>query len=211
MAIQLQKGQTINLDKDGHDLSAITMGLGWSIRKEKKGFLSSFLGDKTEDCDLDAIAFLLDKNDKVANVGGDKLVGGDIVFFNNLRHMSGHVYHTGDNLVGGEGVGDDEQIVVSLSALEQKYEKILFLVSIYQGQQKKQHFGMVQNAFIRAIDAKGKEIARYSLSDDSSYNEMCTMVFGEVYRKDRGWKFRAIGDAYPFDSFVGVLKDYVYK
>ena len=62
---------------------------------------------------------------------------------------------------------------------------------------------------MRAIDAKGKEIARYPLSADPSYAGRCTMVFGEVYRKDGGWKFRALGDAHPSDSFVEVLKKYL--
>jgi stress response protein SCP2 len=56
---------------------------------------------------------------------------------------------------------------------------------------------------------KGKEMARYSLSSESAYDGQCTMVFGEVYRRDGGWKFRAIGDAHPFDSFVPLLKSHI--
>ena len=67
---------------------------------------------------------------------------------------------------------------------------------------------MVENAFIRAVDAKGKEITRYSLSGDASLNGMCTMVFADAYRKDDGWKFRAIGEPHPTDSFLEVLKKY---
>jgi len=35
------------------------------------------------------------------------------------------------------------------------------------------------------------------------------MVFGEVYRKDGGWKFRALGDAHPLDSFIPLLKQHL--
>ena len=209
MAINLSKGQTINLNKDEHDLSSITIGLGWKIRQQKSGFLGSLLGAKQEDYDLDAIAFLLDENDKVTQLGDDRLVGGDVVFFNSRQHPSGAVSHSGDNRVGGDGANDDEQIVVKLNSLSGRYHKILFLVCIYQGQQKQQHFGNIDSAYMRAVDAKGKEIARYSLSAESSYSGRCTMVFGEVYRKDGGWKFRAIGDAHPFDSFVDLLKKHV--
>jgi tellurium resistance protein TerD len=228
MAINLTKGQTINLNKDEHDLSSMTIGLGWKIAEKKtnflgglfwggqriaerkSGFLSSlFRGGKQEGLDLDAIAFLLDKNDKVKSLGNDKLVGGDIVFFNSLTHPTGTVCHSGDNRIGGSGANDDEQIVVQLNSIEEPYCKILFMVCIHQGQEKSQHFGMVESAYIRAVDAKGKEIARYALNVDPSYAGRCTMVFGEVYRKDSGWKFRAIGEAHPFDSFVPLLKQHL--
>ena len=48
MAINLQKGQTIDLRKDdkgeSYDLSQVTIGLGWDVRKKKGGFFSSILG-----------------------------------------------------------------------------------------------------------------------------------------------------------------------
>jgi stress response protein SCP2 len=209
MALSLTKGQAINLNKDEHDLSTVTLGLGWKIAQKKGGFLSGLFGKAQEDIDLDAIAFLLDANDKITSLGGEKLVGSDVVFFNSLKHPSGHVYHSGDNRVGGDGAQDDEQIVVKLASLDARYAKILFLVCIYQGQQKKQHFGLVESAYIRAIDAKGKEIARYALSADPSYACNSTMVFGDVSRAGGGWKFHAIGEAHPSDSFVPLLKQHI--
>ena len=207
MAINLTKGQTINLNKDEHDLSSMTIGLGWKIVQKKSGFLGKiFGGGEKEDLDLDAIAFLLDKNDKVTTLGNDKLQGGDVVFFNSLQHPTGTVAHSGDNRVGGSGVNDDEQIVVKLNSIKEPYHKILFMVCIYEGMKRSQHFGMVESAYIRAVDAKGKEIARYSFGADAASTGSCMMVFGEVYRKDGGWKFRALGDAHPFDSFVPLLK-----
>jgi stress response protein SCP2 len=84
----------------------------------------------------------------------------------------------------------------------------LFLVTIYQGKQNNQQFGLVENAFIRAVDAKGKEIAKFNLSGDTSLNGMCSMVFAEAYRKDKEWKFRAIGEPKYTDNFVDILKSY---
>jgi stress response protein SCP2 len=208
MVINLKKGQSINLEKSTSDLSSVTIGLGWKIRK-KGGFLSGLFGGGGEDYDLDAIAFLLDADGKVQSRGDAKLVGGDVIFFNNLKHSSGCVVHTGDNLVGGAGVEDDEQIVVKLDALDQRYHRILFLVTIYQGTRKKQHFGEVEGAFMRAVDAKGKELARFRLGDDPAYNNKCTVVFGEVSRQGSEWKFQAIGDAYPTDSFVPLLEQHL--
>lgn len=220
MAINLQKGQTIDLRKNDKgetfDLSTVTIGLGWDVKQKDSGFFGKlFGGAKEEEYDLDAIAFLLDSNGKVANLGrtanvNGRQVGlyeGDIIFFNSLNHPSGKIWLTGDNRTG-EGDGDDEQIIVKLDSLDEKYKKIIFLVTIYQGKQNNQHFGLVENAFIRAVDAKGKEIAKFNLSGDSSLNGMCAMVFAEAYRKGNEWKFRAIGEPKHTDNFVDILKSY---
>lgn len=222
MAINLVKGQTIDLRKndkgESFDLSTVTIGLGWDIKKKSGGFLGKLLGGKEEEFDLDAIAFLLDKNGKVADLGKTaktndgrnlSLYQGDVIFFNSMKHPSGNIWLTGDNRTGA-GDGDDEQIIVKLDNLDPKFEKILFIVSIYQGRQRSQHFGGVENAFIRAVDGKGKEIAKFNLSGDATYNNMCSMIFAEAYRKDGTWKFRALGDPQPTDSFVDILKSYVY-
>jgi stress response protein SCP2 len=250
--INLSKGQTIDLRKNSkgesvYDLSKVTVGLGWDVREEKKGFFEKiFSNTKEADFDLDAIAFLLDKDGKVANLGRDitfsngnkvGLHGGDVIFFNSMTYPSGSgtsamlypsyasksamqqkvnelltkgelIVHTGDNLTG-EGECDDEQIIVKLDSLPEKIDKILFLVCIYQGQQRNQHFGMVDNAFIRACDAKGKEIAKFSLSNSSEFNGMRSMLFGEMYRHENQWKFRALGNPEPNDSFVPILKRYL--
>ncbi len=212
MAINLTKGQTIDLRKndrgeDVYDLSQVTIGLGWDVKETKPGFLGKLFGGKEEDYDLDAVAFLLDENGKVQNLGTD-LRNGDIIFFNSLKHPSGQIWLTGDNRTG-EGEGDDEQIIVRLNTLPERYQKIIFLVTIYQGRQKGQHFGKVENAFIRAVDAKGKEIAKFSLSVNEALNGKCSMIFSEVYRHNGNWKFRAIGEEKDTDSIVDLLKLYI--
>jgi tellurium resistance protein TerD len=220
MAINLQKGQTIDLRKnskgESFDLSQVTIGLGWDVRQKQSGFLGKLFGGiKEEEYDLDAIAFLLDKNGKVANLGRTAQVNGrqiglyqgDVIYFNSMKHPSGHVWLTGDNRTGA-GDGDDEQIIVKLDDLNHDYQRIIFVVTIYQGRKNNQHFSMVENAFIRAVDSSGKEITKYSLSGDESLNGMCSMVFAEAYRKDDGWKFRAIGEPYQTDNFTEILKNY---
>ena len=212
MAINLTKGQTIDLRKDANDLDQITIGLGWKVREKKKSFLGGIFGGKDEvEFDLDAVAFLLDENDKMQGLGAEKLAGGAIVFVSSRQHPTGTVIHSGDNRVGGTGANDDEQIIVKLNSMPLRYHRILFLVCIYQGIKQGQHFGQVESAYIRAVDGKGKEMARFSLSSESAYEGKCTMVFGEVYRRSDGWKFRAIGDAHPFDSFVHLLKDHLLQ
>lgn len=251
MAINLQKGQTIDLRKndkgESFDLSQVTIGLGWDVKQKESNFLGKlFGGNKEEEFDLDVIAFLLDSNGKVANLGreltfsgGNKvgLHGGDVVFFNSMTYPSGTgtsnmlfpsgtpkftieqkikqllnngelIVHTGDNLTG-EGDGDDEQIIIKLDSLPAKVDKIIFLVCIYQGVQKKQQFGKVENAFIRACDKNNKEIAKYTLSNSPDLENKHSLIFGETYRHNNGWKFRAIGEPLHTDNFVDILKKYL--
>ena len=226
MAINLVKGQTIDLRKndkgESFDLSSVTIGLGWDVKQSHGGcggFLGKLFGgggSEEAEYDLDAIAFLLDKNGKVVNMGREKNAGdgrmvklfeGDVIYYNSMRHPSGNIWLTGDNRTGA-GDGDDEQIIVKLDSLEPKFDKILFLVTIYQGRKNHQHFGMVENAFIRAVDSHGKEIAKFSLSGDATFNGMCSMTFAEVYRRDGSWKFRAIGQPHTTDTFLDILSSY---
>lgn len=213
MAVSLKKGQGVSLSKSQFDLSQVTLGLGWDIYEEKKGMLGSLFGSKAPDYDLDAIAFLLGENGKINDFGKvdngrPTLINGDIIFFNSQRHHSGKIWLTGDNRTGA-GDGDDEQIIAKLDSLDERYRRIVFVVQIYQGIQNGQHFGKVQNAFIRAVDAKGKEMARYDLSGDPSFNNHCSMVFAELVREAGGWQFKAVGRPYREDSFVAILKDFV--
>ena len=184
MAVNLQKGQKINLKKsDGSSLTHIMVGLGWDAKKSSGGFLSSIFGT-SNDFDCDASAFIC-KNGKLTDTD-------DVVYFGNLTHKSGAVRHMGDNLTG-EGEGDDEQIFIDLAKMPNHYDKIVFVVNIYKGIERKQHFGMINNAFIRIVDSdSGVELCRYNLTDN--YDGMLAMVAGEVYFKNGEWKFNAIGN-----------------
>lgn len=201
MAVSLRKGQGVSLRKEENDLSQITIGLGWDVAEEKRGFLGSLFGAKQEEYDLDAIAFLLGANGKLPGPE-------DVVFYNAQRHASGALWLTGDNRTGA-GDGDDEQIIVRLDQLPAKYERILFVVSIYEGKSKRQDLGKVANAFIRAVDARNKEMVRFDISGDASMAGRCSMTFAEVVRDGGGWKFNAIGTPHETDRFVDVMRPYM--
>ena len=179
MGVSLQKGQKVSLTKDNQGLSRVVIGLGWDEVQQKRGFFAP----KPQAIDCDASAF---------NQTNGKLLGvDDIVYFGNLRHKSGTVQHMGDNLTGA-GDGDDEQIVVDLERIPAQYDRIVLVVNIYQADKRKQHFGMIQNAFIRIVDSRNnQELCKYNLSDN--YDGMTAMIFGEVYRHNGEWKFNAIG------------------
>lgn len=115
---------------------------------------------------------------------------------------------TGDNRTGA-GDGDDEQIIAKLNSLDPKYEKIVFIVQIYNGEKLQQHFGKVQNAFIRAVDGRNVEMARFDLSGGASFTGQRSMVFAELVREPTGWKLNAIGEPSTSDSFVSHLRNFI--
>ena len=182
MAINLQKGQKVDLTKGNAGLSKIYIGLGWDTNKYEGGY----------DFDLDASAFLLGQNGKVNS-------DADFVFYNNLVHSSGSVEHTGDNLTG-DGDGDDEVIRVDLLKIPADIHRISFTVTIHDASIRAQNFGMVSNAYIHVVsETDGRELLRYDLGED--YSIETALVVGELYRQGPEWKFNAIGS-----GFSGGLK-----
>ncbi|MDR1165594.1 MAG: TerD family protein [Deltaproteobacteria bacterium] len=176
MAVSLTKGGNVSLSGEAPGLKAIYCGLGWDARSTDGA-----------DFDLDASAFLLGPTGKVAR-------DHDFIFYNNLVSADGAVEHTGDNLTG-DGEGDDEVIKIDLASVPASVHKIAVVVTIHEADQRRQNFGMVSNAFIRVVNQLGdQEIARFDLSEDMSTET--AMVFGEIYRRDAEWKFKAVGQGY---------------
>ena len=180
MSVSLQKGQKVSLSKEHAGLSKMMVGLGWDEAQKAKG---GFFAPKPKPIDCDASALLL-KNGRLCDKS-------DIIYFGNLGHKTGAIQHMGDNLTGA-GDGDDEQILVDLDRIPAEYDRIVIVVNIYQAVQRKQHFGMIQNAFIRLEDQRNNgEMCKYNLTDN--YSGMTALIFGEIYRHNGEWKFSAVG------------------
>ena len=187
MGVSLSKGGNVSLTKAAPNLRAVLVGLGWDARTTSG-----------RDFDLDASALLVDEAGRV-------LSDAHFVFFNNLTSPDGSVEHTGDNLTG-DGDGDDEAIKVDLSTVPAEVRRIVFPVSIHEAEQRGQSFGQVRNAFIRIVDqADHNELARYDLTEDASSET--AMIFGELYRYDGEWKFRAVGQGYA-SGLAGIARDF---
>ena len=174
MAVNLQKGQKISLEKEaGGALSSVVMGLGWDVAK-KKGL---FGFGREQSIDLDASCFLFDDNNNPL----------DLVWFRQLASRDGSIQHSGDNLTG-EGDGDDEQIAVALNRIPANVKTLVFTVSNFTGQ----NFSQVENAYCRLVDGQsGKEIARYDLSAQGKHT---AQVMAKLYRHNGEWKMHAIGE-----------------
>lgn len=171
MAIDLKKGQKVDLTKGNAGLKHLLIGLGW----------------QSGDFDLDTAAFMLGANGKVKS-------DNEFIFYGNLKHPSGSVEHKGDNLTG-DGAKDAEQIVIDISKIPENVEKIDFTATIYDAQGRKQNFGMVKNAYIRAVNADtNEELIHYDLG--SEFSVETAIVVAEIYRYKGEWKFNAIGSGY---------------
>ena len=176
MAVNLQKGQKISLDKEaGVKLTKIVMGLGWDSVKSK-GFFG-FGGGQSADIDLDASCILFDEQG----------IQTDAVWFRQLQSKDGSIVHTGDNRTGA-GDGDDEQITVDLTRIPANVKSLMFTVNSFTGQ----NFSQIENATCRIINAgNNQEVARFNLSTLGSHN---AQIMAKIYRHGSEWKMHAIGE-----------------
>lgn len=197
MGIDLKKGQKIELSKasPGSGLNEIKVGLAWDEAKGK-----GFFGKLTRQAiDCDASVLLLDKNGKLQS-------GNDIVYFRRLRSDCGAIIHQGDNLTGA-GSGDDEVINVNLNQVGSHIARILFVVDIFQAKSKNQHFGMIENAYIRVVNrVNNEEIIKFNLTD--GYSGFTNLFVGELIKENGQWSFRAIGDGSNFDGLLEIERHY---
>lgn len=172
-AINLVKGQKIDLTKTNPNVSKFRVGLGWNPQ-----------GAVGQAFDLDVSAFIL-------GADGKRLSDKHFVYFNNLKSPNDAVVHTGDNLTG-DGDGDDEVLTVDFSKIEAEAEAIVFVVTIYEADTRRQVFGQVGNSYIRILDdADGSEIMKYDLGEDFSIET--AVEFGKLYKNGSDWKFNAVG------------------
>jgi tellurium resistance protein TerD len=176
MALSLQKGGNLSLSKAAPNLTNILIGLGWDVRTTDGAAF-----------DLDASLFMVGETGKVRS-------DADFIFYNQAKSACGSVEHTGDNRTGA-GDGDDESIKVNLANVPANVSRLVVTVTIHDAQVRQQSFGQVGGAFMRVVNsADNSEIARFDLSED--YSTETAMIFGEVYRHNGEWKFKAIGQGY---------------
>jgi tellurium resistance protein TerZ len=176
MAVNLQKGQKISLDKEaGTGLTKVIMGLGWDVAK-KKSFLG-FGGGAGADIDLDTSCLMFDEQSQMV----------DIVWFRQLQSKDGSIKHSGDNRTGA-GEGDDEQIVVDLTRIPANVKSLVFTVNSFTGQ----NFSQVENAYCRIVNAgNNQEVARYNLSCQGNHS---AQIMAKVYKHNGEWKMHALGE-----------------
>ncbi|WP_029283882.1 TerD family protein [Pedobacter sp. R20-19] len=185
MAINLQKGQRISLEKsNGSKLQNVCVGINWGAI-EKKGLFG--FGSSKEAVDLDASCALYNENKQLL----------EVVYFGNLKSKNGSVKHSGDDLTGDMG-GDDgldnEIITLDFSQLDANVAYVAFVLNSFRGHD----FGTIPFASIRIYEGTTKQVtevfAKYDIANGSNFAGHVSMVMGVFYKKNNEWKFNAIGE-----------------
>ena len=182
MAINLAKGQKINLKKDnGSDLTSFCIGANWGAI-EAAGF---FGGKKKKAVDLDLSAGTFDSNKNLI----------DVLYFGNLRTAG--ITHSGDDTTGdvdGDDGLDNEVIQINLSQIPANIDNVVFVLNSFQGQD----FATIPFASIRLYEGTPERVnnivATYNVASDAEFAGFVSMVLGKLYRRNGEWKFSAIGE-----------------
>lgn len=222
MAIRLEKGQRINLEKEtGAKLTNFCVGCNWGaiVKKSFFGLMSSNV-----DVDLDLSCLMFDIDGKpIDHIWsplyhlGDRKIG---LPNGKLDSIDRALHHTGDDLTGdqdGDDGLDNEIITVDLNRVNNNVNSIVFFLNIYNNNEYSGDFSGIPYASIRMFEgtpdkAPKQVFAQYDVATKTDCVGMRALVMGKLYRRNRDWKFAAIGDAFPDPSIVNtiarVMKDY---
>lgn len=167
---QTRKGQKTLLG-DAISLGKIKACLGWNV--------------KNPACDVDVSAFLLGRDGKVS---GDDW----FVFYGQKESPDCSV------IFSDRENTDRESVAIDLSRLNPSITRIVFVLTINDAFSKRLNFGMIEDAYVRILDAASdRELVSFVM--DEYYSNVISMMIGEVYLHNGNWKFNAIGN--------GVAKD----
>ncbi len=172
------KGQDINITEKDPTMNNILIGMGWD--------LNAFDADTL---DLDISCFLLDKNMKTR-------IDDDFIFYNNMQNQDQAIVHNGDSRTGA-GDGDDETLSIDINKVPFDVFKIMFVLSIYRGEEKEQSMAGLRNTYIRLVNAStSHEILRYDITEDAhgGTGRETAMLVASLNREGPKWHFEAIGE-----------------
>lgn len=212
----LIKGQSVRLNGEVFDLSQVRIGINWQTTEGKVGFLNRFLRPQKAPYDLDLLTLLLDTRGKMQDTQSD------LIFYNNQHHPDWHLWMAGDhrdgNVENDAAQQDDEEVFIKLTQIDMKYQKIVFIVQIHDGNERKQNFGQLKQAYLTLSDAQHREIARYDLADDlqkngskSAYEEIfeaTAIRLAALQRTSTGWFLQALGQPFQAHDLQDILRGY---
>lgn len=185
--IRLSQGQEITIRRaDNSPLTQIYVGIGWD---------PSMRGDNM---DVDSSVIVTGNNEK------------ETVYFGNLQHPSGCVFHHGDNLTGRSNGRnkDDENISVYLDKVPTNRDKLVFVLNIYRCRERCQRLGDVRNMYIRLYDPISKKaLIEYKI--DSNLKDDTALIIGKAYRKGDEWLFKAVGRGSRAESIEDLANEVV--
>lgn len=210
MAIRLEKGQRINLEKEsGTKLTNFCVGCNWGAIIEKK-----FFGLLTHvvDVDLDLSCMMFDAAGNVVDHIWSPLYNfRDKLLQGKLDSNDHALHHTGDDLTGdqnGDDGLDNEIITVDLNRVNPNVNSIVFFLNIYNNSEYSGDFSGIPYASIRMFEGTPNRppkqvFAQYNVATKTECAGKRALVMGKLYRHNGDWKFAAIGDAFE-DRIIGV-------
>ena len=221
MAIRLEKGQRINLEKEtGAKLTNFCVGCNWGAIVKKTFFA---LSSSVVDVDLDLSCLMFDAEGKPIDHiysplyrFGDRNVGLPNGKVDSVDHA---LHHTGDDTQGdqnGDDGLDNEIITVDLNKVSSQTNSIVFFLNIYNNNEFSGDFSEIPYASIRMYEGTATKVhsvfAQYDVATKDNCRGMRALVMGKLYRRNGEWKFAAIGDAFEDRNIVQtigrVMKDY---
>ncbi|MFI8942179.1 TerD family protein [Streptomyces syringium] len=142
------------------------------------------------DGDADVSVLLLGESGKVRS-------NEDFFFYNNPAAADGSVQLLGQT--PSENVNED-RIQLDLSAVPTDVCRVVVSASRHQ----RAEFGQLENLRLTLCDADGEGILGFSITDAKTES---AFVFGEIYRREDEWKFRAVGQGYD-TGLAGLATDF---
>lgn len=223
MAINLQKGQRINLKKEaGTELKQFCVGCNWGA-VTKPGFLG--FGTKVVDVDLDLSCLMFDQSGNLCDHIYSNLYrfadrNPQLGFPNGkLDSADRALHHTGDDRTGdqdGDDGLDNEIITVDLQRVNPLICQIVFFLNIYNNEDYAGDFSEIPYASIRMYEGTASKVrsvfAQYDVATKTECAGKRALIMGKLYKHAGEWKFAAIGDSFEDPSIVHtivrVIKDY---
>ena len=221
MAIRLEKGQRINLEKEtGAKLTSFCVGCNWGAIVKKTFF---GLSSSVVDVDLDLSCLMFDDAGKPIDHiysplyrFGDRNVG---LPNGKVDSIARALHHTGDDTQGdqnGDDGLDNEIITVDLNRVSAQTNSIVFFLNIYNNNEFSGDFSEIPYASIRMYEGTPTKVksvfAQYDVATKDNCRGMRALIMGKLYRRNGDWKFAAIGDAFEDKNIVltisRVMKDY---
>ncbi|MGV9697151.1 TerD family protein [Streptomyces sp. NPDC003470] len=147
-------------------------------------------GSPTGEGDADVSVLLLDANGKVRS-------DGDFYFYNHPVAADGSVQLLGKTPTAD---GSEDRISFDLTAMPSEIDRVVVAASRY-GEAR---FGELEDVRITLADAAGESLLRFAVDDAGS---VTAVIFGELYRRGEGWKFRAVGQGYE-TGLAGLATDF---
>lgn len=172
MAINLVKGETINLSKEAEGAINFELRAGWDV---------SF----GTNMDIDISVGEVDKK-------GD---GFDFVYFGKKQSDDKALRLSGDNRTG-EGEGWDEIIYLDSSKVDSEVKTIPAMVNIYGAKERGQNFGLVRNLAVQIYDVTNNKVIA-DFVPELEVGTSTAMLLGEFVITNGSMYFKPLGKGYP--------------